>query len=70
VLFEAHLCDLLKCWPEDLDGHDVMRLLRNQAALAFYRVAQKPMDQWTPEDRDMLKDLRNQQWEQKWHHEH
>jgi len=47
-----------------------MRLLRNQAALALYRVAQKPMDQWTPEDRDMLKDLRNKQWEQKWHHEH
>ena len=47
-----------------------MRLLRNQAALAFYRVAQKPMDQWTPEEKDMLKDLRNKQWERKWHREH
>ena len=70
MLLEARLCDALGCWPEDLDGHDVMRVLRNQSALAFYRAAQKPLSEWTKEDEDMLKDLRNKQKQRKWRREH
>ena len=70
MLLEAQLCNVLGCWPEDLDGHDVMRVLRNQSALAFYRAAQKPLSEWTKEDADMLKDLRIQHYNRKWHREH
>ena len=36
--------------PSTLDREDVARLIRDMNAGAFYRVAQKPQDQWTPDD--------------------
>ena len=42
--------------PSQLDREDAARLLLDMNALAFYRVAQKPFQNWTPDEIRMMWD--------------